>query len=420
MRFGDKLRGVFTMNKLKSLMQEEREALKVFLLLFYIIFFLYDIIYFFVYPTMNINEAKVGWPEGGLGIGVHIFVILLFPISIYLQRRGYTYFIKYLFLMGYMAVDFINNLMIYLKTDRGFDNGNMVEIFFVLFAPVFVNKRYFYLVSALVIGKYTFFCLFLQDGKVIIPLVLCIFFCLISHSLLKRFQSYVRTVLEILSRVKQTENLALIGTMSTTIAHEIRNPLTALKGFTQIQKERNPDEAISYEIMLKEIERINEFVNELMILGKPKSKEYTCCNIQDILIYVVRLMESYADQYHVKIHMQLNRELPKVNGDEKQLKQVLLNIVKNGIESMKEGGNLKISAQANMKGKLSLFIEDQGCGINEEEMKKLGKAFYTTKENGTGLGLIITHKIIQEHQGSMNIKSSIGAGTKVELTLPTV
>ncbi len=172
--------------------------------------------------------------------------------------------------------------------------------------------------------------------------------------------------------------------------------------------------------MLKEIERINEFVNELMLLGKPKSKEYTCCNIQDILIYVVRLMESYADQYHVKIHMQLNSELPKVNGDEKQLKQVLLNIVKNGIESMKEGGNLKISAQENMKGKLSLFIEDQGCGINEEEMKKLGKAFYTTKENGTGLGLIITHKIIQEHQGSMNIKSSIGAGTKVELTLPTV
>ncbi len=119
MRFGDKLRGVFTMNKLKSLIQEEKEALKVFLLLFYIIFFLYDIIYYFVYPTMNINETKVGWPEGGLGIGVHIFVILLFPISVYLQRRGHTYFIKYLFLIGYMAVDFINNLMIYLKTDRG-------------------------------------------------------------------------------------------------------------------------------------------------------------------------------------------------------------------------------------------------------------------------------------------------------------
>jgi len=408
------------MNKYKSLIYEEREALKVFILLFYIIFFLYDIIYYFVYPAMDINEARIGWPEGGMGIGVYILVISLFPISIYLQKRGYVYFVKYLFLIGYMLIDLINNLMIYLHSDRVFENGNMVEIFLILFAPIFVNRKYFYFVSCSVIGKYVFFTLILQDVKVVIPLVLCIFFFIISHSLLKRVQSYVRTVVEMMNSMKETENLAVIGTMSTTIAHEIRNPLTALKGFTQIQKERNLEDAMSYEIMLQEIERINEFVSELMLLGKPKPTNYGWCNIEEILLYVVQLMESYATQYKVKFHLQVDGNLPVINGDDKQLKQVLLNIIKNGIESMPKGGDIQIFAYKKAGENLCISIEDQGFGIENEKIEKIGKAFYTTKENGTGLGLMITYKIIEEHQGSIAIQSSMGVGTKVEIYLPTV
>ncbi|EJR96518.1 two-component sensor histidine kinase [Bacillus mycoides] len=408
------------MNKYKSLIYEEREALKVFILLFYIILFLYDVIYYFVYPAMNINEARVGWPEGGMGIGVYILVISLFPISIYLQKQGYVYFVKYLFLIGYMLIDLINNLMIYLHSDRVFENGNMVEIFLILFAPIFVNRKYFYFVSCSVIGKYVFFTLILQDVKVVIPLVLCIFFFIISHSLLKRFQSYVRTVVEMMNSMKETENLAVIGTMSTTIAHEIRNPLTALKGFTQIQKERNPEDTMSYEIMLQEIERINGFVSELMLLGKPKPTNYEWCNIGEILLYVVQLMESYATQYKVKFNLQVDGNLPVINGDDKQLKQVLLNIIKNGIESMPGGGNIRILACEKAGENLCISVEDQGLGIENEKIEKIGKAFYTTKENGTGLGLMITYKIIEEHQGSIAIESSMGIGTKVEIYLPTV
>ncbi|QUG82298.1 ATP-binding protein [Bacillus nitratireducens] len=407
------------MNKYRSLIYEEREALKVFILLFYIIFFLYDIIYYFAYPAMNINEARIGWPEGGMGIGVYILVISLFPISIYLQKQGYVYFVKYLFLIGYMLIDLINNLMIYLHSDRVFENGNMVEIFLILFAPIFVNRKYFYFVSCSVIGKYVFFTLLLQDIKVVIPLVLCVFFCIISHSLLKRFQSYVRTVVEMMSNMKETENLAVIGTMSTTIAHEIRNPLTALKGFTQIQKERNLEDTMSYEIMLQEIERINEFVSELMLLGKPKPTNYEWCNIREILLYVVQLMESYATQYKVKFHLQVDGNLPGINGDDKQLKQVLLNIIKNGIESMPKGGDIQVRAYKKAGENLCISIEDQGFGIENEKIEKIGKAFYTTKENGTGLGLMITYKIIEEHQGSIAIQSSMGVGTKVEIYLPT-
>ncbi|MFK4314814.1 MULTISPECIES: ATP-binding protein [unclassified Bacillus (in: firmicutes)] len=408
------------MNKYKSLIYEEREALKLFILLFYIILFLYGVIYYFIYPAMNINEARVGWPEGGMGIGVYILVISLFPISIYLQKQGYVYFVKYLFLIGYMLIDLINNLMIYLHSDRVFENGNMVEIFLILFAPIFVNRKYFYFVSCSVIGKYVFFTLILQDVKVVIPLVLCIFFFIISHSLLKRFQSYVRTVVEMMNSMEETENLAVIGTMSTTIAHEIRNPLTALKGFTQIQKERNPEDTMSYEIMLQEIERINGFVSELMLLGKPKPTNYEWCNIGEILLYVVQLMESYATQYKVKFNLQVDGNLPVINGDDKQLKQVLLNIIKNGIESMPGGGNIQILAYEKAGENLCISVEDQGLGIENEKIEKIGKAFYTTKENGTGLGLMITYKIIEEHQGSIAIESSMGIGTKVEIYLPTV
>ncbi|MFD4853667.1 ATP-binding protein [Bacillus mycoides] len=384
------------------------------------ILFLYDVIYYFIYPAININEARVGWPEGGMGIGVYILVISLFPISIYLQKQGYVYFVKYLFLIGYMLIDLINNLMIYLHSDRVFENGNMVEIFLILFAPIFVNRKYFYFVSCSVIGKYVFFTLILQDVKVVIPLVLCIFFFIISHSLLKRFQSYVRTVVEMMNSMEETENLAVIGTMSTTIAHEIRNPLTALKGFTQIQKERNPEDTMSYEIMLQEIERINGFVSELMLLGKPKPTNYEWCNIGEILLYVVQLMESYATQYKVKFNLQVDGNLPVINGDDKQLKQVLLNIIKNGIESMPGGGNIQILAYEKAGENLCISVEDQGLGIENEKIEKIGKAFYTTKENGTGLGLMITYKIIEEHQGSIAIESSMGIGTKVEIYLPTV
>ncbi len=284
-----------------------------------------------------------------------------------------------------MFINLINNLMIYLRTDRAFEHGSMVEMLLILFAPVFVNRKYFYLVSFSVIGKYVLFTLILQDLKVVIPLVLCVFYFIISHSLLKRFQSYVRTVVEMMNNMKETENLAVIGTMSTTIAHEIRNPLTALKGFTQMQKERNPEDMMSYEIMLQEIERINGFVSELMLLGKPKPTNYEWCNIREILLYVVQLMESYASQYKVKVYLQIDGNLPVINGDDKQLKQVLLNIIKNGIESMPEGGDIHIRAYEKTKGYLCIAVEDQGFGIEAGKLEKIGKAFTQRRRMVQGL-----------------------------------
>ncbi|MCP1283730.1 ATP-binding protein [Bacillus cereus] len=131
-------------------------------------------------------------------------------------------------------------------------------------------------------------------------------------------------------------------------------------------------------------------------------------------------MESYAAQYRVRFHLQVDGNLPVINSDDKQLKQVLLNIIKNGIESMPEGGDIHIRTYQKTEGHLCISVEDQGFGIEKEKLEKIGKVFYTTKENGTGLGLMITYKIIKEHQGSIAIQSNMGIGTKVEIFLPTV
>ncbi len=131
-------------------------------------------------------------------------------------------------------------------------------------------------------------------------------------------------------------------------------------------------------------------------------------------------MESYAAQYRVRFHLQVDGNLPVINGDDKQLKQVLLNIIKNGIESMPEGGDIHIRAYQKTEGHLCISVEDQGFGIEKEKLENIGKAFYKIKENGTGLGLMITYKIIKEHQGNIAIQSSMGIGTKVEIFLPTV
>lgn len=122
----------------------------------------------------------------------------------------------------------------------------------------------------------------------------------------------------------------------------------------------------------------------------------------------------------MRFHLQVDGNLPVINGEDKQLKQVLLNIIKNGVESMPEGGDIHIRAYQKTEGHLCMSVEDQGFGIEKEKLEKIEKAFYTIKENGTGLGLMSTYKIIEENQGSIAIQSSLRIGTKVEIFLLTL
>ncbi|MDP4169791.1 MAG: ATP-binding protein, partial [Bacillota bacterium] len=217
---------------------------------------------------------------------------------------------------------------------------------------------------------------------------------------------------------RQNEKLAVIGQMATAIGHEIRNPLASLRGFSQLQLERNPTTSEFYPIMIQEIDRINIIVNDLMYLGKPNVVKLKKENIEEIIAYTLSISKHQAEQYGVIFETFMEGPLPSIECDGHQLKQVFINLFKNAIESMPEGGQIKIKIKVIETGRMLISILDQGLGIAGEQLKSLGEPFYTTKTEGTGLGLMVCHQIIKDHLGQLNFESKIGLGTKVDVILP--
>jgi len=219
--------------------------------------------------------------------------------------------------------------------------------------------------------------------------------------------------------IRRSEKLSLVGELAAGIAHEIRNPLTSLRGFMQLYMKEDIDGSrkLRNDVMLSEIDRINEIVSELLVLAKPSNEGYESRDVVQILNHVTRLFEGQANLYNVQITKEIDAHLPFIQC-QVSINQVFINIVKNAIESMPNGGDILIQA-TQMNDKLYIRIKDSGHGIPQEQMTKIGNPFFTTKETGTGLGLMVSMRIIQNHKGTMRIESEVGKGTMVEVILPT-
>lgn len=216
--------------------------------------------------------------------------------------------------------------------------------------------------------------------------------------------------------LRKSEKLSVVGQLAAGVAHEIRNPLTSIRGFIQFIQEGNYKREY-FQTILSELDRIQSVVNEFLVLAKPQVINFTPRNLSPLLHQVVELLQTEAILNNVQITVELDETATMVNCEENQLKQVFINILKNAIEAMPNGGRITIQLQQ-LGDTLSVRIQDQGEGIGEERIQKLGEPFYTTKEKGTGLGLMISYKIIQAHQGNMKISSQRNKGTTVEITLP--
>jgi PAS domain S-box-containing protein len=219
--------------------------------------------------------------------------------------------------------------------------------------------------------------------------------------------------------IQKSEKLALLGQMAAGIAHEIRNPLTSIKGFIQLIKTSSRKEEY-FDIVLSELDRINEIVGEFLVLAKPTAAVYMTHDIKTLLKDVVTLINNQSLLNNVQIFVEFDNNLPLISCEENQLKQVFLNLLKNAIEAMPKGGNIHVYVKKKEEGKISIQIIDQGVGIPQERIPTLGEPFYTTKEKGTGLGLMTCYKIIEGHNGQLNIYSEINQGTTIEVILPTV
>jgi two-component system, sporulation sensor kinase A len=215
------------------------------------------------------------------------------------------------------------------------------------------------------------------------------------------------------------DRLNTLGELAAGIAHEIRNPLTSIKGFVQLFQNELEDQPYSqyFDLILSEINRINFIVSELLYLSKQKNGSFTPEDIGRTVTQVVSLLTPQANYCAIEIMVEIESDLPKVNCDVGKLKQVFINLLKNAIESMPKGGLLNVMVKRKDYF-LHIKVVDQGCGIPQNLISKIGKPFFTTKKEGTGLGIMISKDIIEHHQGRFNIHSFEKIGTTIEIELP--
>lgn len=218
--------------------------------------------------------------------------------------------------------------------------------------------------------------------------------------------------------VRKTEKLNVVGELAAGIAHEIRNPLTSLKGFIQLLRPNLTTKQEYAEVMLAELDRIEQIVSELLLLAKPKPVEFQKTSLEKLLKHVNTLLNTKAIMNNIEIVLEYRASTKKICCDENQLKQVFINLIKNAIEAMPDGGKIIVEAEDDGNGKVCVRVIDEGEGIPEEHIARLGEPFYTTKEQGTGLGLMISSNILKDHGGKMAFRNNQGKGATVEVTLP--
>lgn len=215
----------------------------------------------------------------------------------------------------------------------------------------------------------------------------------------------------------RTDKLSTIGQFAASIAHEIRNPLTTIRGFIQLLSEKHTSDPQGYyPIILDELDRANEIISDFLALSKNRTIEKKMCNLNDIIHTLYPILSAEANLQGHTMVLDLDESISDLLLDDKEIKQLLLNIIRNGMEAMDVSGTLTIVTREN-EGKVALQISDTGCGIPEAKMAQLFEPFYTTKEKGTGLGLVVCLNIVEKHGGTLTLQSEENHGTVVLITL---
>lgn len=215
----------------------------------------------------------------------------------------------------------------------------------------------------------------------------------------------------------RSDKLRVIGELASGMAHEIRNPLTTVKGFLQISKANGYNIENWYSLIMEEIDRMSDLTGEFLQFSKPHSIDFRVYSLHECVLKVIALMESEATRFGHQIHYKEAADPLLVLMDQDKMIQLLLNIVKNACEAMEENGVVHMQLTSDAKN-VTVVIADNGPGIPGEQLEKIFHPFFTTKESGTGLGLSICYKIVQDHQGTLEVESELGTGTRFIITFP--
>ncbi|QOY35135.1 ATP-binding protein [Anaerobacillus isosaccharinicus] len=218
----------------------------------------------------------------------------------------------------------------------------------------------------------------------------------------------------------QAEQMNVINNLSASVSHEIRNPLTVTSGFLQLlnqSKTISGDDKRYVEWALKELNRAEKIVSDFLALGKPQSQNMVQSNFKEEAEYVKEIITPYANLHEVTVQLSFNNELT-IEYDKNQVQQCLLNLYKNGIESMKDkGGTLSVDVSS-QGHRILIKIEDNGVGMTKEDISRLGKPYYSTKVEGTGLGMFMVYNTITKLGGKIDVQSEQGKGTTFHIAIP--
>ncbi|WP_226034849.1 ATP-binding protein [Aquibacillus saliphilus] len=214
----------------------------------------------------------------------------------------------------------------------------------------------------------------------------------------------------------RSEKMSVAGQLAAGVAHEIRNPLTSLKGFVQLLQAGIERKDEYYKIMIDEIDKINSITSELLFISKPMTDNRKFESISELIGDVITLLTSQANLHNVKITLEIKENM-SISCDKTQIKQVLINLLKNAIEEMTDGGDIDVIVESNSDECL-ISIIDEGPGIPDDILHKLKEPFFTTKKEGTGLGLMISEKIVENHDGKIEISQNDKKGSTFRVCLP--
>ncbi len=217
------------------------------------------------------------------------------------------------------------------------------------------------------------------------------------------------------------EKLAALGRFSAGIAHEIRNPLANISASAQFCMSKFPiDDKMKkhFDVILRNTDTANRIIKELLDFTSPKESKMGMGNLSKVIEQVFRLVSPRCSTMKINIEKDIQRDLPLLPMNEKKLEDAFLNFFSNSIEAMPEGGTLTLTAEEGQNKNIVVKIKDTGCGIDKKDMDKILEPFYTTKDEGTGLGLSLAYNAIKSHSGELTVESKLGEGTTITLDFP--
>jgi two-component system, sporulation sensor kinase B len=251
--------------------------------------------------------------------------------------------------------------------------------------------------------------------------VISLLFIMVSTWFLTTLSESIKEIHQLRLEVQKTDRLRVISDLTSVFAHEIRNPMQVTRGFLQLLDEPDlPDKKKEYiHLSIEELDRANEIINDLLSFGKPATNNNERVDVGYQIRRVVSMIQTYAITHNVAIKTYIHDDC-RIYANAQKLNQCLVNILKNAIESMPDGGEVHVSCTSTEDGHIQISVEDEGIGMTKDEIDRLGSPYYSLKESGTGLGMMVSLQIIRSFEGKVQVTSQKDNGTRFSIFLPRV